>query len=318
MPTPSPHDAFFKRVFSDPKEAASLLKSELPPKLAARIDWSTLAVVPGSFVDTALSERRTDLLFSCSLADREVLLYLLLEHQSSADHWMALRILRYVLRIWERWLADHPDSRSLPMIIPIVVHHGARPWRGATEVSRLVELDKELRVVVDPYLPKLEFVLDDLTVETDKALRARSLRAMSLLAIRLLVRLPTSVAPIDELARWLPLFRRVLASRTGLQSLRSILEYVHNVADVEPEAIRTLMQRLGPGAEEAYMTTAQRLRDEGRVEASVSALLHFVRARFGPPSEAVERRIRGASIDELEVWLQRVATAETVDGMFAP
>jgi hypothetical protein len=48
---PTPHDAVFRRIFGVPANAASQLRAVLPPGLAARLDLTRLAPVPGSFVD---------------------------------------------------------------------------------------------------------------------------------------------------------------------------------------------------------------------------------------------------------------------------
>jgi predicted transposase YdaD len=62
-------------------------------------------------VDPELRETETDLLFTARLrTGRSLLLYVLLEHQSTVDRWMALRMLRYVVRQLEHWRQEHPES----------------------------------------------------------------------------------------------------------------------------------------------------------------------------------------------------------------
>jgi hypothetical protein len=59
----NPHDKLIKFTFSQVENAADEFRTALPPALAARLDFSTLCVCPGSFVDEALRERFTDLLY---------------------------------------------------------------------------------------------------------------------------------------------------------------------------------------------------------------------------------------------------------------
>lgn len=82
-----PHDALFKAVFQHPENAVAELEHILPWQLAAAVDWPTLALEPGSYVDARLGDRHSDLLFSAAAkASREpVLVCLLFEHQSSND-----------------------------------------------------------------------------------------------------------------------------------------------------------------------------------------------------------------------------------------
>jgi predicted transposase YdaD len=47
-----PHDKLFKAGFSDPETTARFLRSQLPPALTAAIDWSSLRLEPGSFIDS--------------------------------------------------------------------------------------------------------------------------------------------------------------------------------------------------------------------------------------------------------------------------
>jgi predicted transposase YdaD len=59
---PTPHDALVRAVFSDPEHAAGELRHLLDPAFAARVVWSTLRLVSGSYVDENLRGRHTDLL----------------------------------------------------------------------------------------------------------------------------------------------------------------------------------------------------------------------------------------------------------------
>src|SRR5947209_13966646 len=104
---PSPHDALFKATFSKLRHARALLRAALPQALAKAASWSTLRLIPGSFVNEALRARHTDLLFSVRMRRRPVYLHLLFEHQSTAERWMLLRLLQYMLQIWLEHLAAH-------------------------------------------------------------------------------------------------------------------------------------------------------------------------------------------------------------------
>jgi len=98
-----PHDKLFRSVFADPHEAASFLRLHLPPALAERLDWSSLALEETSFVDEALRESESDLLYTVRAQETEQAsyLYVLFEHQSSPDKWMRFRLLKYMCRIWD-------------------------------------------------------------------------------------------------------------------------------------------------------------------------------------------------------------------------
>src|SRR4051812_22998721 len=98
----TPHDQFFKRLFGNPEIATDFLRNYLPEEILARIDLETLRLEKESFVDPALRESFSDLLFSVKLAaGGEVFIYLLLEHKSSPEPFVAFQLLRYIVQFWE-------------------------------------------------------------------------------------------------------------------------------------------------------------------------------------------------------------------------
>lgn len=77
-----------------------------------------------TFLDETLARRSSDLLFSVDWKGSEAYLYCLFEHQSRSDPRMPLRLLRYMVRIWDRWEREHPVEPKFPIIIPVVLFQG--------------------------------------------------------------------------------------------------------------------------------------------------------------------------------------------------
>jgi predicted transposase/invertase (TIGR01784 family) len=215
----NPHDALFKRVFSQPSEAAAVLRHVLPQELVALIDWSTLSLEPGSFVDHALRDQHADLLYSVKLAGRRVFIYVLLEHKSGDDAWTALQLHVYTLRIWEGYRAAHPEAKKLPPILAIVVAHGATTWRGPQDLLELIDVDGELRDVLAPYLPRHRFLLDDLAAVGEAGLRRRTASSLARLALFSLLRARQSDDILGELRRWVDVVRAMLRAPGGINAL---------------------------------------------------------------------------------------------------
>jgi len=117
-----PHDAFARCMLSDPHHARAFFQGHLPPAVAAAADWSTLALLPASFVRQNLQQSHTDMLYSVKISEHEVLLYLLLEHQTSVDNQMPLRLLNYITEV----LRQHAETKGLPLppVLPFVLHQG--------------------------------------------------------------------------------------------------------------------------------------------------------------------------------------------------
>jgi hypothetical protein len=55
---------------------------------------------------------------------------------------------------------------------------------------------------------------------------------------------------------------------------------------------------------------------EGRGEAAVRILIRQLTRKFGPVPDTVRERINAASIEQLDVWCERVLDAERLDEVF--
>jgi predicted transposase/invertase (TIGR01784 family) len=321
---PNPHDLLFKGVFGQPEHARGMLRSIVPEMLAETLDWSTLTLQPGSFVDAVLSHQHTDLLYSATWRDGgEALVYLLFEHQSSppTEGLMAERLLRYQGRIWDRWRVDHPRAKKLPMILPIVMYHGTSPWLDPRSFDALLDVLAGLRPAVDPYLVRLEYVLYDLSEISDDELRGGAMRtALAKLVAMCLKHARTRADFLQILSRWMDVAREVIRAPHGLEALAQVVRYILEVNEhVEPEELRGLLERaLGPEAKETIMTAGQRLIEQGRQQGIQGVLLRLLRQRFGDAVDAqVEQRIATASLDQVEVWTGRVLSAATLAAVIA-
>ena len=56
----------------------------------------------------------------------------------------AFRLLRYQVRIWERWQAEHPAVDTLPAILPVVFYHGRSRWSVSRSFQTLLALPAHL------------------------------------------------------------------------------------------------------------------------------------------------------------------------------
>ena len=121
--TNSPHDAVFKHLLSHRATARDFLDIHLPAPLRALCNLNTLRLESGSFIDDELRASHSDILYSLQTQAGEGYIYLLLEHQSSADRHMAFRLMRYAIAAMQRHLdAGH---KTLPLVVPMLFYHGA-------------------------------------------------------------------------------------------------------------------------------------------------------------------------------------------------
>jgi predicted transposase YdaD len=318
----TPHDALFKSFFATPEHAADVLRVALPEAVSRRIDWTSLEATDGTLIDETLRERRTDLLLHARTTSGETLyVHILFEHQSTEDPWMALRMLRYMLGLWERLVAK--GARGLPAVIPVVLHHSDLGWRAPRRLRDHFALDDEFRLVLAPYLPDLEVVIEDLSHLSDDELISRAHRD----SVALILRALRDARSAADIARWLldsvALIRAVRAIDRGPQVLLQLIRYLYRVGHVDDpdaflEAIRITM---GDDMKENAMTMEQRALARGEERGLQQGLQKAVRrqaeSRFGALDAAALDRIARASTAELERWLDRILSAASLEELMA-
>jgi predicted transposase/invertase (TIGR01784 family) len=330
------HDATFKAVFMHPEHARGALHAVLPTVFGEALDWSTLTHVPGSYVDSLLQSRHTDLLFTIAWrGGGNSLVYVLFEHQSSNDDLMAFRLLRYLVRIWDHWLDEHPEADALPAIVPVVLYHGHKAWSAPTAFDALIALPDVLRASVAPHLVRFTYLLDDLSEISDDQLRARAMSALGRLVQVCFKYARTAPNLLEVLTRWADVMGDVAGAPNGLAALEMVMQYVVMANNrFEPHELQPLVDRVTDSKGEGMMmTVGERIRREG-IEAGIEAgiqrgeergiqkgarelLLRQLRMRFGSQvnNDAV-RRLETASTEQLTTWAERVLSARTLAELF--
>ncbi|MGI5222361.1 Rpn family recombination-promoting nuclease/putative transposase [Nocardia sp. CA-290969] len=315
----TPHDGLFKGVYSRKAEIAGILRANLPKAIITRIDLGCLELQPGSYIEQNLRSLYSDLLFRTRLSGHDAYIYILVEHQSCPDRFMPMRMLRYLLGIWTQHLDAHPKSKALPAVIPLVVHSGPKGerWNYPTELAELIDIDDEARAELAEHLPSLKILLDDLSQVDIAAIQARDLTPPA----RLVLILHKITAKNPNLGHDLQPFLADL-SALNVDDLWRVFEYIFLEGDTGLEDLQALLNQLGPRAKEVAVTTAERLRAEGRAEGraeeAARILLKLLAAKFGTlPAELVDR-VRSADTDELEVWTPHLLTATTLNDVFGP
>lgn len=297
-----------------PENAASELRAVLPPGVAARLDLSLLRQVPGTFIDEALRQKHADLLFTAPMDGQDALVYVLVEHQSSSDPIMPWRMLRYIGRVWDRYLEENPRARKLPVVIPLVIHNGRAPWSAPVRLQDLIEPAPD---GAEEYLPRFSFLLDDLAAASTGELRARDLTPATLLAMAALKDAPGNPRMHAVLLELAPEVTRLLNEPGGTKAFELILTYIWTVSETPGSEFARAAASLGPDAEKAYMTTAEMFEARGTVEGRAETLIEVLTARFGPLPEDLTRQVNEASISQLKKWTPLAATAATLHDVFA-
>ncbi|WP_433493166.1 hypothetical protein [Nocardia grenadensis] len=111
--------------------------------------------------------------------------------------------------------------------------------------------------------------------------------------------------------------RALSAGPNPISDLQAVMTYILIVGETTEEGLDPLIEQLGPRAKEAIVTTAERLRAEGRAEGRAATLIELLTVKFGSAPETTIRTIRAAAPDRVDTWLHRLITATTLDQVFA-
>jgi predicted transposase/invertase (TIGR01784 family) len=262
-----PHDKLFRTVFADTEEAALFLRAHLPAALTDQIDWSTLALEETSFVDEALRESESDLLYTVQMKERaaRVFLYLLFEHQSKPDPWMRFRLLKYMCRIWDESFKQNPDQSELPPILPVVFYQGERAWRHSTEFVDLFPEGERGH----GFLPRFAHYLIDqsgLAPEAVKGgLKAKVAQLLMMAAVQ---------AQVQEALRQAAPLMAQLTRTGGVDYVAVFVLYL--AATQERKVVNEFaaqVRQYAPGTGGIMLTYAEELRQEGKIEGKIEGKL---------------------------------------------
>lgn len=332
--TATPHDALFKAGFEAPEHAAGLFREVLPAAIVEALDWSTLRRENGSFIDANLAPSHSDLLFSVCLAsapDVQVLLYLLLEHQSLTHKDMCLRVLGYKVRAWELFRKE--NTGPLPIIIPVVISHDPRGWTAPTSFHAMFDPALNMVPGLAKFVPSFEIRVEDLIEIDDEGLRRWQLETLAMLTIRMLRDGRDWERLLRTLPEWAELVRQLMRTPEGQRGFEQVLRYVFLVAgEVQFDDFCATLREQLPETKQVTMTMAEQLlakgrvegrvegeakgRAEGRVEGRALALSKQMALKFGALSTEHAAHIASATEQQLDVYIMRILTALTPEAVF--
>lgn len=268
MKVQNPHDKFFKETLGNVSTAKDFLTHYLPDNIMKIINVNTLEPQKDSYINKNLEESFSDLLFKVDINEKEGYVYFLFEHKSYEDKGIALQLLKYMVEIWKAKM-NKENAKELPIIIPLVIHHGRSNWRIASNLGAMLngydELPKEMKV----YVPNYEYLLYDLSTYADEDIKGKAQTRILLTLFRdiftknrdeLMQSVNQSIQYLNELED----------KKTGIEYLETMIRYIFSVAkDLTKKDMDQIMQGIEmnyPEGSEEAMTLADMLREEGKEE----------------------------------------------------
>ena len=252
-----PHDAFFKTMMTSPAVYRGLFRTYLPQHLLQQLDLRTVRPAKDHFVDARLRHLYSDCLYRVQLRrGGEVAIYVLVEHQSTPDYYLPFRLLRYLLAIWELIIQLNENKQvPLPLIIPMVIYNGHKPWNHSHDLRDLIDAPREL---IDQFLFSPARFISLNNIDEEELSEDLHLSTM----------LMTLKHAYDEhmpYERIIIQLGKIKNKHLRLRYLEAILNYIFNVReDADPDDLKTLVEhQLDPLMGEKVMTLAEKYRRIG-------------------------------------------------------
>ena len=239
---------------------------------------------------------------------------------------MAVRIMTYVGRLYQDLIKRRevvaPDR--LPPVFPAVIYNGRTSWRSGRD---MVELIAPPPAGLQRYLPRHRFFLLDEgreeALETDNTVSdiialetGPSPEALAAVVSRLTERLQ---APENrELRRALTVWiHRVVLQRlvpgATIPPVNELKEIESMLAERVGEWTKTWKEQ---GIKEGRRLGLEEGLEQGLKQGELIALERQLTRRFGPIPEAIQQRLRSATTEQLESWLDRILEANNIEDVF--
>ena len=303
------------------------------PEVAGALDLRHLTRLEGTLVKRDFRRVESDVILRAPLrvrrtGEKNVWIYVLIEHQSEPDRWMPLRLLDYVLEIYRTQEREakrrhgHRVRPALEPVLPVVFYTGTRRWDDVGTLRDLVPAAERIAVdipTVHPLYLNLP-ALDADVLETGGGYLGWVLRLVQgrktppVKFRRLVARVVRKLEAIpraDE-ARW-----------------RELLVYIHALiynarhSAAQPGLQREIEASVAAGARQREVThmgrtiaedLIERGRAEGERKAARATLIRQLRVRFGELPDNMVATVQACDdLERLNMWLDRFATAATLD-----
>ena len=318
-------------LFQDKENVRGLVEI-VANELAELIDFNQLTQLNRSFVSDALREQESDIIFrvpfhSGTEAD-ELLIYILIEHQSTVDVTMGFRVLFYMTQIWDSQRREW-ESKNVPKsewrlrpILPIVCYTGEQRWNTSLTLNSIMDIPD----VLSRFVPTFDTLFLNVK-ETDAANFTRTGHPLGWLLAVLQKENADKTSIKDALLEAIPRLNTLGAEQTAQRHraiIYLILLILHRRPDKEQEELLALIDEHTDTTEVETMAQSiielserrgeERGEKRGETRAKQAAVLKLLQIRFDPVPETFISEINSIrSLSRLDSLFERVATAQTLD-----
>jgi len=230
----------------------------LPKELLGIIDIEKLTPQKDSFIDDELKKSFSGLLVKVEIVGKEGYLYFLFEHKSHPSKNITLQLMKYMAEIWETKMTK--ESTKLPIVLPLVIYHGAQNWDIPTTLGELLDGFHDLADKIKEYIPTYKYILYSLpSLDDDEIIGEVRLRITLMLF---------KYSHTDDVEQLLLIFSNIKNALSVLEDPQleeqffiTCIIYILSIRDdITPEKIS---KNLSDEGRQTVMSVAEQLRKEG-------------------------------------------------------
>ena len=308
------YDGLYHRLFSHPRMVAEMLREFVAGPWLDDLDLDGMERLNAKF-HAGTSERRDgDMIWRIPRrGGGDTYLVLLLEFQSTPDHWMALRALVYAGLLWQHLVAEKrlPLDGRLPPVLPVVLYNGDRRWAAPLALNELVGLPENSPLW--RWQPHMRYHMVDEGAFGDEDLAGRETLPALLFRLESFPDPEQIVGLADALVAW-------FVRHPGFEGLRAIFaEMLGSLMGplapgvAVPKELLEVRDMLATRAETWKQQWLQEGRQEGRQEGEAAFLVRLLERRFGALPDWAKDRIATGDTVALEEWGLRVLDASSLE-----
>ena len=279
-----------------------------------------------------LREQESDMVFSVPFRTKsgtdELLIYILIEHQSTVDPIMGFRVLFYMMQIWDfqrrEWESNNvPKSQwRFRPILPIVYYTGEKRWSNPLTLEAIMDMPD----VLARFVPKFDTLFLSVN-ETETADLKKTDHPLGWLLTVLQKEnadTETLSTALFEAVSYLETLDETKASQQRkafaylvllILNRRPAEEHKDLIALVEQHAHDMEVENMAQSIIELTREQGEKQgREQGREEAKREAIIKLLQSRFSAVPESVRNEINLIqSLEHLDSIFDKALTAETLD-----
>ncbi|TEA77880.1 Rpn family recombination-promoting nuclease/putative transposase [Allopusillimonas ginsengisoli] len=312
------HDASYRSLFSHPIMVRSLFDGIIKLESVDSLHWPGMQAITTPYISQDLQLRQGDHVWRIPRHEgSDLYLLLMLEHQSSCDRFMALRMSTYCGLLYENMLRRRviQGKGLLPVLLPVVLYSGVRRWHAPMQMSLLLD---PIPAVLRPYQLQFKYLL----IDQGALVLSGTLPEHNLASLLFRLEHNKGIEDVSEI------MQTILSCAKGedhAEVRRAFAGWIRHVL-----LPRALSQIEFPPAQDfteikdmlteharswTHQWKTQGLR-EGRKEGRAALLRQLLIQKFGPLPEEYAQRLLAASSRQMGVWSGRLLTAATLEDVF--